>query len=60
MAACAQRKSAKQSCTSKSAAGKSMQTTESRRTHVFNMLTYKLHALGDYVEAIQMYGTTDN
>ncbi|EGO23834.1 hypothetical protein SERLADRAFT_439137 [Serpula lacrymans var. lacrymans S7.9] len=26
----------------------------------FNMLTYKLHALGDYVKAIYMFGTTDN
>lgn len=26
----------------------------------FNMLTYKLHALGDYVKSIWLYGTTDN
>jgi len=26
----------------------------------FNMCTYKLHALGDYVAAIARYGTTDN
>ncbi|KAG1842081.1 hypothetical protein F4604DRAFT_1939089 [Suillus subluteus] len=27
---------------------------------VFNLLTYKLHALGDYVKLIWQYGTTDN
>lgn len=26
----------------------------------FNMSTYKLHALGDYVKSIWLYGTTDN
>ena len=26
----------------------------------FNLLTYKLHALGDYILAILRYGTTDN
>jgi hypothetical protein len=26
----------------------------------FNLATYKFHALGDYVEAIQRYGTTDS
>jgi hypothetical protein len=26
----------------------------------FNLTTYKAHSLGDYVEAIRMYGTTDN
>ena len=26
----------------------------------FNMCTYKLHALGDYVATIWRYGTTDN
>lgn len=25
-----------------------------------NLHTYKFHALGDYVDAIQMFGTTDN
>ena len=33
---------------------------ESRKRRVFNMSTYKLHALGDYVKAIWRYGTTDN
>jgi hypothetical protein len=27
---------------------------------LFNMLTYKLHALGDYVKNTWLYGTTDN
>jgi hypothetical protein len=27
---------------------------------IFNMCTYKLHALGDYVASIWLYGTTDN
>ena len=26
----------------------------------FNLSTYKLHALGDYVNAIRMFGTTDS
>jgi hypothetical protein len=26
----------------------------------FNLRTYKLHALGDYVNAIRQFGTTDN
>ncbi|KAG2045389.1 hypothetical protein BDR06DRAFT_1015731 [Suillus hirtellus] len=26
----------------------------------FNMQTYKLHALGDYVSSIKMFGTTDS
>jgi hypothetical protein len=34
------------------------QTASKRRK--FNMLTYKLHALGDYVKSIWLYGTTDN
>lgn len=26
----------------------------------FSLVTYKLHALGDYVEAIELFGTTDS
>jgi hypothetical protein len=26
----------------------------------FNLTTYKAHSLGDYVEAIRMYGPMDN
>lgn len=32
--------------------------TPKQRT--FNMSTYKLHALGDYVRSIWLFGTTDN
>ncbi len=30
------------------------------RMKVFNLSTYKLHALGDYVSAIKQFGTSDN
>jgi len=32
----------------------------SKLRKIFNLCTYKLHALGDYVAAIARYGTTDN
>ena len=31
-----------------------------RKPRGFNLNTYKIHALGDYVEAIKTYGTTDS
>ena len=31
-----------------------------RMPKTFNLQTYKVHALGDYVEAIKTYGTTDS
>jgi hypothetical protein len=31
-----------------------------RFTKTFNLQTYKIHALGDYVDAIKTYGTTDS
>ena len=31
-----------------------------RKKLPFNLITYKLHALGDYVRTISMYGTTDS
>ncbi|KAI6145299.1 hypothetical protein BKA82DRAFT_127596 [Pisolithus tinctorius] len=31
-----------------------------RKPHSFNMATYKMHALGDYVMLIQLFGMTDN
>jgi hypothetical protein len=41
--------------------GKSKNDTQaSKLRKTFNMCTYKLHALGDYVAAIARYGTTDN
>ena len=30
------------------------------KTKIFNLSTYKWHALGDYVNTIRRYGTTDN
>jgi hypothetical protein len=30
------------------------------KVKLFSLLTYKLHALGDYVRAIQLHGTTDS
>ena len=30
------------------------------RSKVFNLSTYKLHALGDYVQTIHLFGTTDS
>jgi hypothetical protein len=30
------------------------------KQRIFNLSTYKLHALGDYVRSIWLYGTTDN
>ena len=36
------------------------ETQTSKLRKLFNMCTYKLHALGDYVAAIARYGTTDN
>lgn len=44
---------AQESRSSRMPAGRSMRKR-------FNLCTYKLHALGDYVNAIWMYGTTDN
>jgi hypothetical protein len=32
----------------------------SRQSKTFNLQTYKLHALGDYVATIRQYGTTDS
>ena len=33
---------------------------QNRRLKLFNLRTYKLHALGDYPAQIRMYGTTDS
>jgi hypothetical protein len=40
--------------------GKANPDEENTKTKRFNMNTYKMHALGDYVKAIRMFGTTDN
>jgi len=34
--------------------------TSERIAKGFNLQTYKIHALGDYVDAIKTYGTTDS
>ena len=31
-----------------------------RKRKIFNLNTYKNHSLGDYVQTIRMYGTTDS
>jgi hypothetical protein len=41
------------------AGSKSVRST-TRKCKTFKMQTYKVHALGDYVEMIKMYGTTDS
>jgi hypothetical protein len=38
----------------------STQPLKERKVKVFNISTYKLHALGDYVRTIRMFGTTDS
>jgi hypothetical protein len=35
-------------------------TNPSRKMKSINLVTYKIHALGDYVDTIRMYGTTDS
>jgi hypothetical protein len=39
---------------------RSGQQTSGPKVRYFNFQTYKLHALGDYVEAIRKFGTSDN
>jgi len=51
-----QRKSAKAAQGGQS----SSSTVTTRKSRSFNMNTYKVHALGDYVETIKTYGTTDS
>jgi len=57
-AARGRRKAAKVAATSSS----STQSTASSgaKTKKFNLSTYKLHALGDYVKTIHLFGTTDS
>jgi hypothetical protein len=38
----------------------SSKATASRQPKSFNLQTYKLHALGDYVSSIRRFGTTDS
>jgi hypothetical protein len=41
-------------------AGAAQTVSSSRQAKVFNLQTYKFHALGDYVATIRRYGTTDS
>ncbi|THU93782.1 hypothetical protein K435DRAFT_669587 [Dendrothele bispora CBS 962.96] len=43
-----------------SAKGKRKSTTADAIRKRFNLCTYKIHALGHYVQFIRLYGTTDN
>jgi hypothetical protein len=38
----------------------STSTSSGAKIQYFNFLTYKLHALSDYVSVIRLFGTTDN
>ncbi|KAG6329626.1 hypothetical protein ID866_9463 [Astraeus odoratus] len=52
---------ARRSSAKNAAAGvTSSRTSEGHKPQRFNMSTYKLHALGDYVKSIWQFGTTDN
>ena len=50
----------KQQATAKSSKGKPTKQKAVRRKARFNLLTYKLHALGDYTDTIRQRGTTDS
>ncbi|KAF9455458.1 hypothetical protein BDZ94DRAFT_1278112, partial [Collybia nuda] len=41
-------------------AGRKPKKKDGQLRKLFNLCTYKLHALGDYVKSIRLYGTTDN
>ena len=64
-AACGRKKAA---TTAKKPQNKTGQTPASQnktkahwfKKHLFNLNTYKLHSLSDYVKAIKHFGTTDN
>jgi hypothetical protein len=43
-----------------SSSAKGLTSSQERRTKEFNLQTYKVHALGDYVSTIRQYGTTDS
>ena len=46
--------------TSAQASSSSAANKPSAKKKVFNLMTYKLHALGDYVKAIMAFGPSDN
>jgi hypothetical protein len=49
-----------QKASAKNAAESSSKSDTLPRIKIFNMLTPKLHALGDYVQTIRLFGTTDS
>ena len=58
-----QEAAARQRLQAKQHGGQSSELSSSvpmRKPMSFNLNTYKIHALGDYVETIKMYGTTDS
>jgi len=57
-AAQARRQAAKDSAKGNRNSSRKKVPSSTRRS--FNLLTYKLHSLGDYFWAILMYGSTDN
>ena len=64
-AARGRRKAAKQAKTAEGASKVTETSTKAKkqkraRRKAFNLCTYKLHALGHYVEAVRRFGTTDN
>ncbi|KAF8595596.1 hypothetical protein BDV93DRAFT_456545, partial [Ceratobasidium sp. AG-I] len=40
--------------------GASTSGSSSKHKKVFSLYTYKLHAMGDYADAIELLGTTDS
>jgi hypothetical protein len=60
MAALAKKRGPSRGRVAKSSDAASTKPKKRKRKKRFNLSTYKLHALGDYAEAIRAYGTTDN
>jgi hypothetical protein len=58
-AAARKRRQTKQSSTARTTDTRGTGRSE-RMPKVFNLQTYKGHAVGDYVETIKQYGTTDS
>ncbi|TFY53731.1 hypothetical protein EVG20_g9986 [Dentipellis fragilis] len=56
----AQRRAAMQSGVDSRISGSTPVNIGGKRAKSFNLTTYKLHSLGDYVATIRMFGTTDS
>lgn len=59
-AARGRRKAAAAAKKGKSKAGQPPKKPKRPKRRLFNLCTYKLHALGDYIKTIWQFGTTDN